>query len=63
VPDTRTDWPVSHNIALTLTLIQVEVILPPTLSRPVCLGVVPLLERVTRCYISLSDNYFFYFFM
>jgi hypothetical protein len=33
----------------------------PTVSRPVHLGVVPLLERVTRCYISLSDNYFFIF--
>jgi hypothetical protein len=25
----------------------------------VLLGVVPLLERLARCYISLSDNYFF----
>jgi hypothetical protein len=40
---------------------QVKVILRPTISRPVRLGVVPLLESVTRCYISLSDNYFFYF--
>jgi hypothetical protein len=28
--------------------------------QPVCLGVMPLLERVTRCYISLSDNYFLF---
>jgi hypothetical protein len=26
-----------------------------------CLGVLPLLEQVTRCYIYLSDNYFLYF--
>jgi hypothetical protein len=41
---------------------QVQVTLLPTVSRPVRLGVVPLLERVTRCYSSLSVNYFFYFF-
>jgi hypothetical protein len=36
----------------------VQVILLPTVSRPVRLGVVPLSEMVTRCYIFLSDNYF-----
>jgi hypothetical protein len=41
--------------------VQVQVILQPTVSRSVHLGVVPLLERVTRCYISLSDNYFLSF--
>jgi hypothetical protein len=30
-------------------------------GRPVRLGVLPLLEQVTRCYIYLSDNYFLYF--
>jgi hypothetical protein len=35
--------------------------LRPTVSRSVLLGVVPLLEQVTRCYISLSDNYFLFF--
>jgi hypothetical protein len=30
-------------------------------SRPVRLGVLPLLEQVTRCYISSCDNYFLYF--
>jgi hypothetical protein len=33
-----------------------------TVSWPVRLGVVPILERVTRCQTSLSDNYFFIFF-
>jgi hypothetical protein len=42
-------------------IVQVQVILRPTVSRPVRRGVVPLLERVTRCYISLSDNYFLSF--
>jgi hypothetical protein len=40
---------------------DVEVILLPTVSRPVRLGVLPPLEQVTRLYIYLSDNYFFYF--
>jgi hypothetical protein len=40
--------------------IEVEVTLLPTVSRPVHLGVVPLLEQVTKCYIYLSDNYFLY---
>jgi hypothetical protein len=35
--------------------------LRPTFSWPVRLGVVPLLEQVTRFYISLSDNYFLSF--
>jgi hypothetical protein len=41
-------------------LVEVEVKLRPTVSRPVRLGVLPLLEQVTRCYIYLSGNYFFY---
>jgi hypothetical protein len=40
---------------------EVEVTLRPTVSRPVRLGVLPLLEQVTGCYIYLSDNYFLYF--
>jgi hypothetical protein len=40
---------------------EVEVTLRPTVSRPVRLGVLPLLEQVTRCYIYFSDNYFLYF--
>jgi hypothetical protein len=36
----------------------VKVTLWPTVSRPVCFGVLPLLGQVTRCYIYLSDNYF-----
>jgi hypothetical protein len=43
------------------TSLQVQAILRPTVSRPVRLGVVSLLERVTRFYISLSGNYFLYF--
>jgi hypothetical protein len=35
---------------------EVEFTLRPTVSRPVRLGVLPLLEQVTRCYIYLSDN-------
>jgi hypothetical protein len=42
-------------------LVEVEVTLRPMVSRPVRLGVLPLLEQVTRCYIYLSDNYFLYF--
>jgi hypothetical protein len=38
--------------------VQVQVILRLTVSRPVPLGVLLLLEWVTRCHISLSDNYF-----
>jgi hypothetical protein len=41
--------------------VEVEVTLWPRVSRPVRLGVLPLLEQVTRCYIYLSDNYFHYF--
>jgi hypothetical protein len=37
--------------------VQVIVILGPTVSRSLRLGVVPLLERVTRCYVSLVVNY------
>jgi hypothetical protein len=40
---------------------EVEVTLRQTGSRPVRLGVLPLLERVTRRYIYLSDSYFLYF--
>jgi hypothetical protein len=42
-------------------LLEVEVTLRPTVSRPVRLGVLPVLEQVTRCYIYLSDNHFLYF--
>jgi hypothetical protein len=38
--------------------LQDQVILRPTFSRPIRLGVGPLLEQMTRFYISLSDNYF-----
>jgi hypothetical protein len=41
--------------------VQVQVILRLMVSRPVHLSVLLILERVTRCYISLSDNYFFIF--
>jgi hypothetical protein len=41
---------------------HVQVLLRLTVSRPARLGVVPLLERVTRCYISLNNSYYFYFF-
>jgi hypothetical protein len=41
--------------------VEVEVTLWPMVSWPVRLGVLPLLEQVTRCYIYLSDNYFLYF--
>jgi hypothetical protein len=40
--------------------VEVEVTLLPTVSRPVRLGVFPLLEQVTRCYIYVSYNYFLY---
>jgi hypothetical protein len=54
------------NLLLLLVLasamdIHVEVTLRPTVSRLVRLGVLPLLEQVTRCYIYSSDNYFLYF--
>jgi hypothetical protein len=32
-------------------MVEVEVTLRPTISRPVRLGVLPLLEQVIRCYI------------
>jgi hypothetical protein len=41
--------------------VDVEFPLRPTVSRPVRLGVLLLLEQVTRCCICLSDNYFLYF--
>jgi hypothetical protein len=44
-----------------LTTVEVEVTLRPMVSRLVRLGVLPLLDQVTRCYIYLSDNYFLYF--
>jgi hypothetical protein len=40
---------------------KVKVTLRQTVCRPVRLGVLPLLEQVTRCYIYLSENYFLYF--
>jgi hypothetical protein len=43
------------------TVKLVKVTLRPTVSRPVRLGVLPLLEQVTRCYIYLGDNDFLYF--
>jgi hypothetical protein len=54
--------PTFTNLLQVQVQVQVQVILRPTVSWPVRLGVVLLLERVTRCHISLSDNYFFYFF-
>jgi hypothetical protein len=56
VPDTMTELPLI--VCRNATQIQVQVILRLMVSRPVRLGVIPLLERVTRCYISLSDSYF-----
>jgi hypothetical protein len=44
-----------------LTESRSPVTLRPSVSRAVRLGVLPLLEQVTRCYIYLSDNYFLYF--
>jgi hypothetical protein len=43
------------------TNFEVEVTLRPTVSWPIRLSVLPLLEQVTRCYVYLSDNYFLYF--
>jgi hypothetical protein len=48
-------------LGLQIEVVEDEVTLRPTVSRPVRLGVLPLLEQVTRCYIYLSDNYFLYF--
>jgi hypothetical protein len=45
--------PLKHEVRVTLRL---------TVSRQVRLGVLSLLEQVTKCYIYLSDNYFLYFF-
>jgi hypothetical protein len=50
-----------RELGLTAIEVEVEVTLRPTVSRPFRLGVFPLLGQVTRCYIYLSDNYFFYF--
>jgi hypothetical protein len=47
-------------ICSALTQVQFQVTLRQTVCRPVRLGVLPLLEQVTRCYIYLSDNYFLY---
>jgi hypothetical protein len=41
-----------------LCMVQVQIILRPTVSRPVRLSGMPLSEQVTRSYISLSDKYF-----
>jgi hypothetical protein len=35
--------------AISTVEVEVEVTLRPTISRPVPLGVLPLLEQVTRC--------------
>jgi hypothetical protein len=51
-----------HSATTVQVQVQVQVILRPTVSRPVLPGVMSLLERVTRCYISLSDNYLVLFF-
>jgi hypothetical protein len=40
--------------------VQVQVILRPTVSRPVHLGVGPLLGKMTKFYTSLSNNCFFF---
>jgi hypothetical protein len=58
----RRSWSLSlHKLNWSELTPEVEVTLWPTVSRPLGLGVLPLLERVTRCYIHLSDNYFLYF--
>jgi hypothetical protein len=51
---TRSHWLIEVEV-------EVEVTLRPTVSRPVRIGVLHLLEQVTRCYIYMSDNYFLYF--
>jgi hypothetical protein len=40
--------------------IEIEVTLRPTVSRPVRLGVLPLLEQVTRCYIYFITFFIFH---
>jgi hypothetical protein len=60
VPDFHTAGPLL-TLAKSTLFVEVEVTLRPTVSRPVCLSVLPLLEQVTRRYIYLSVNYFLYF--
>jgi hypothetical protein len=52
---------IQKTVGLLLVEVEVEITLRPTVSRPVRLGILPLLEQVTRCYIYLSDNYCLYF--
>jgi hypothetical protein len=40
--------------------LEVKVTLRPTVSRPVLLGILPLLEQVTRCYIWLTITSFIF---
>jgi hypothetical protein len=64
IPNRYAPWKltnVAENPVLQAPFFLVEVTLRPTVSLPVRLGVLPLLEQVTRCHIYLSDNYFIFF--
>jgi hypothetical protein len=49
------------NVPRNNNKVEVEVTLRPMVSRLVRLGVLAVLEGVTRCYIYLSVNYYLYF--
>jgi hypothetical protein len=51
----------THNRYPVHFICFLEVTLRLTVSRSVLLGVLPLLEQVTRWHIYLSDNHFIYF--